>query len=136
MTGSWVLVSSLLAGLVAANAWAADGPASAGDPAAGEDVFIKCSGCHQAGEGAENSIGPHLNGVIGRKAGSVPDYDYSDALKRSGLIFDEPTLRAFIHNPKAKVPGTKMNYAGLAKEKDIDDILAYFRRLGPDGKGK
>ena len=136
MIRSWLLVGSLLAGLVAAHAWAANEPAGAGDAAAGEDVFIKCSGCHQAGEGAENSIGPELNGVIGRKAASVPGYDYSDALKASGLIFDEQTLREFIHNPKAKVPGTKMNYAGLAKDKDIDDILAYFRKLGPDGKGK
>lgn len=136
MTRSWVLVGPLLAGLMAANAWAASAPGGTGDPAAGEDVFIKCSGCHQAGEGAENSIGPQLNGLIGRKAASVPGYDYSDALKASGLVFDEPTLREFIHDPKAKVPGTKMNYAGLAKEKDIDDILAYFRGLGPDGKAK
>ncbi len=136
MTGSWLLVGSLLAGLLASNAWAADSTGGAGDAAAGEDVFIKCSGCHQVGEGAENSIGPELNGVIGRKAASVPGYDYSDALKASGLVFDEGTFREFIRNPKLKVPGTKMNYAGLAHEKDVDDILAYFKRFGPDGKAK
>lgn len=124
--------------LLAGAARAEDAPATpkAGDPAAGEKVFVKCRACHQIGEGAKNSVGPELNGVIGRHSGSVPDYNYSEANKSSGLTWDEPTFREYIKNPKAKVPGTKMIFAGLTHEKDIDDLVAYLEQFGPDGKKK
>jgi cytochrome c len=109
---------------------------AAGDPAQGEKVFAKCKICHQIGEGAKNAVGPELNGVIGRKAGTAPGYNYSDANKNSGLTWDEPTFREYIKNPKAKVPGTKMIFAGLPKETDIDNLLAYLEQFGPDGKKK
>lgn len=110
--------------------------ANAQDPEAGEKVFAKCRVCHQIGEGAKNSVGPELNGVVGRKAGTVEGYSYSAANKNSGLTWDEATLKEYLKNPRAKVPGTKMLFAGLDKEKDIDNAIAYMKQFGPDGKKK
>ena len=109
---------------------------AAGDPAEGEKVFAKCKICHQIGEGAKNAVGPELNGLIGRHSGSAPGYNYSDANKNSGLTWDEATFRDYIKNPKAKIPGTKMIFAGLPKETDIDNLVAYLQQFGPDGKKK
>jgi cytochrome c len=105
-----------------------------GDPAAGEKVFAKCRVCHQIGEGAKNAVGPELNGVVGRKAGSVPGYSYSTANKSSGITWDEATLKRYLKDPRGVVPGTKMLFPGLSKEKDIDDVIAYLRQFGLDGK--
>lgn len=107
---------------------------AAGDAAAGEKVFLKCRACHQIGEGAKDAVGPVLNGVVGRKAGTYPGYSYSDANKNSGLTWDEATLKEYLKNPRAKVPGTKMIFAGLTKDEDIDDVIAYLKQFGPDGK--
>ena len=104
------------------------------DAAAGEKVFAVCKACHQTGETAKNAVGPVLNGIIGRKAGTYAGYNYSDANKNSGLTWDEPTFREYIKDPKAKVPGTKMIYAGLKDEQKINDLLAYLKQYGPDGK--
>ncbi|MBV9289199.1 MAG: c-type cytochrome, partial [Hyphomicrobiales bacterium] len=79
------------------------GGASAQDAAAGAKVFGICKVCHQIGESAKNFVGPELNGVVGRKAGTVPGYNYSDANKNSGLVWDEETLKAYLKNPKEKV---------------------------------
>ena len=87
------------------------------DAAAGEKVFAVCKACHQIGETAKNAVGPVLNGIIGRKAGTYAGYSYSDANKNSGLTWDEPTFREYIKDPKAKIPGTKMIYAGLKMSK-------------------
>lgn len=111
------------------------GAAADGDPLAGAQVFKKCRACHANGEGAKNMVGPELNGVVGRKAGST-DYSYSDANKNSGITWDEPTLKVYLANPQAKVPGTKMTFPGLSREKDIDDVIAYLNQFGPDGKKK
>src|SRR6201996_4906327 len=70
--------------------------ANAPDAAAGEKVFLKCKACHQIGEGAKNAVGPVLNGVVGRKAGTYPDYSYSDANKNSGITWDEATLKEYL----------------------------------------
>jgi cytochrome c len=110
------------------------GLACAQDATAGEHVFAKCRACHQIGEGAKNMVGPALNGVVGRKAGTFPDYNYSDANKNSGLTWDEATLREYLKNPRAKVPDTKMTFPGLTSEKEIDDVIAYLKTFGPDGK--
>jgi cytochrome c len=107
---------------------------AAGDVAEGEKVFAKCKICHQIGEGAKNAVGPELNGLIGRHSGSAPGYNYSDANKNSGITWDEKTFREYIKNPKAKIPGTKMIFAGLPKDTDIDNLLAYLQQFGPDGK--
>jgi cytochrome c len=109
---------------------------AAGDPAEGEKVFAKCKICHQIGEGAKNAVGPELNGLIGRHSGSAPGYNYSEANKNSGITWDEATFRDYIKNPKAKIPGTKMIFAGLPKDTDIDNLLAYLQQFGPDGKKK
>jgi cytochrome c len=108
--------------------------ASAQDAALGEKVFLKCKACHQIGEGAKNAVGPVLNGIVGRKAGGYPDYSYSDANKNSGLTWDEATLKEYLKNPRAKVPGTKMIFPGLPKDEDIDNVIAYLKQFGPDGK--
>ena len=123
-------VPVLAAGLAAFGS----GSASAQDAAAGERVFAQCRACHQVGETAKNAVGPVLNGLIGRAAGSVEGYNYSPANKNSGLTWDEATFRDYIKDPKAKVPGTKMIYAGLKDEKRIDDLLAYLKQFDANGK--
>ena len=110
------------------------GAAAAQDAAAGEKVFAKCKICHQVGEGAKNGVGPVLNGVVGRKAGSEEGYNYSTANKSSGLTWDDATLKQYLKNPRAMVPGTKMIFPGISNEKDIDDVIAYLKQFGPDGK--
>jgi cytochrome c len=120
VAGLWVLTSTTAS------------PAQ--DAAAGEKVFAVCKACHQIGETAKNAVGPVLNGVIGRKAGTYPGYAYSDANKNSGLTWDEPTFREYIKDPRAKIPGTKMIYAGLKDEQKATDLLAFLKQYGPDGK--
>src|SRR5919205_2144489 len=105
------------------------GHAQAQDAAAGEKVFAQCRACHQIGPNAKNAVGPELNGVIGRKAGSVEGYNYSPANKNSGITWDEATFRDYIKDPKAKVPGTKMIYAGLKDEARINDLVAYLKQF-------
>jgi cytochrome c len=113
---------------------ASAGAAAAQDATAGEQVFKKCHACHNIGEGAHNSIGPVLNGVVGRKAGIYPDYNYSDANKNSGIVWDEATLAIYLKNPQAKVPHTKMSFPGLSSDTEIANVIAYLKQFGPDGK--
>jgi cytochrome c len=120
--------------LVLAAVIGSQGSGSAQDVAAGEKVFAKCKICHQVGEGARNLIGPELNGIVGRKAGSVEGYSYTEANKNSGITWDDATLKEYLKNPKAKMPGTKMIFAGLPKDEDIDNVIAYLKQFGPDGK--
>ncbi len=124
--------------LVVTAAWAGSAAgALAGDAAAGETIFTqKCKVCHQIGEGAKNFVGPELNGLIGRKNGSVPNYNYSEADKTSGITWDEATLKEYLLSPKAKIPGTKMIFAGLPKEDDRDNLIAYLAQFDADGKKK
>jgi cytochrome c len=115
--------------------WAAG--ALAADPAEGEKVFNqKCKVCHQIGEGAKNFVGPELNGLIGRKTGSAPDYNYSDANKESGIVWNEDNLKQYLANPKKVIPGTKMIFAGLPKESDRDNLVAYLAEFDASGKKK
>jgi cytochrome c len=108
--------------------------ANAQDPAAGEKVFAQCRACHQVGEKAKNMVGPLLNGLFGRTAGSIEGYSYSPANKSSGLTWDDATFREYIKDPKAKIPGTKMVYAGLKDEKRIDDLIAFLKQFDATGK--
>ena len=110
------------------------GAAAAQDAAAGEKVFSKCKICHQIGEGAKNMVGPVLNGVVGRPAGAYEGYHYSDANKNSGITWDEATLKEYLKDPKAKVPGTKMVFPGLKSDDDITNVIEYLKQFGPDGK--
>jgi cytochrome c len=120
-------ISCLFAMLVATSA-------EAQDVAAGERVFAQCRACHQVGETAKNVVGPVLNGLFGRKAGTVEGYAYSPANKNSGLTWDEATFRDYIKDPRAKIPGTKMIYAGLKDEQRITDLVAYLKQFDATGK--
>ncbi|MBJ6124467.1 c-type cytochrome [Microvirga splendida] len=108
--------------------------AQAQDAAAGEKVFTQCRACHQVGENAKNAVGPHLNGLFGRTAGSVEGYNYSPANKNSGITWDEAVFREYIKNPRAKIPGTKMIYAGLKDEQKINDLIAYLKQFNAQGQ--
>jgi cytochrome c len=128
------MVKATSLGLMLAAFIAAPGVALAQDADAGALVFAKCRVCHQVGETAKIGVGPVLNGVVGRKAGSYPGYSYSAANKESGITWDVPTLKEYLKNPRAKVPGTKMIFPGLQNERDINNVIAYLKQFGPDGK--
>ncbi len=110
--------------------------ARAQDASAGEQVFKKCLPCHAVGEGAKNKIGPELNGLDGRKAGTAPDYTYSAAMKSSGIVWNEQTFAEYIKNPRAKVPRTKMIFSGIKDDKDVASLWAFLKQFGPEGKKK
>ena len=100
-----------------------------GDAAKGEKVFRKCKACHAVGDGAKARTGPTLNGLLGRVAASEDGYAYSDAMQQSGadgLVWTPETLAAFLEKPKDFIDGTKMSFAGLRKEQDRTDIIAYL----------
>ncbi|KRE09683.1 cytochrome C [Bosea sp. Root381] len=109
-------------------------PGHAQDAAAGEKVFAQCRACHQVGETARNTVGPVLNGVIGQKAAMREGYSYSAAMKDSAVTWDEATLAAYLQNPRLKIPGTKMIYAGLKDEKRMADLIAYLKQFDAAGK--
>jgi cytochrome c len=110
--------------------------AQAQDVTAGEQSFKKCFPCHSIGEGAKNKVGPVLNGLDGRHSGAVPDYNYSDANKNSGITWNEATFMEYIKDPRAKIPNTKMIFPGIKNEKEAGDLWAYLKQFGPDGKKK
>jgi cytochrome c len=114
----------------------ASSQAQAQDVAAGERSFGKCKICHRIGEGAKSLVGPELNGLDGRKAGSVPDFNYSEANKNSGIVWNETTFKDYIKDPRAKIPKTKMVFPGIKDEKEQNDLWAYLKQFGPDGKKK
>ncbi|CAH1665337.1 Cytochrome c-554 [Chelatococcus asaccharovorans] len=109
-------------------------PAQAQDAAAGEVVFRKCRACHQVGEGARNLVGPQLNGVIGRPAATVEGYSYSQAMRESGITWDEANLKHWMQNPRDVLRGTKMVFAGLPKDEEVANLLAYLKSFDRDGK--
>jgi len=110
--------------------------ARAQEAAAGKTSFNKCLPCHAIGEGAKNKVGPELNGLDGRKSGTAPDYTYSDANKNSGITWNEAQFKEYIRNPRAKIPGTKMIFAGIKNNKEIDDLWAFVAQFDKDGKTK
>jgi cytochrome c len=102
-----------------------------GNAEAGEDVFKKCRACHAVGPDAANKVGPLLNGIIGRKSGTVEGFNYSDANKEAGangLIWTEAELLKYLENPQAYMPKNKMAFAGLKDEQDRKDVLAYLAK--------
>ena len=109
---------------------------AAPDVAAGKTSFNKCMACHAIGTGAKNKVGPELNGLDGRKSGTAPDYSYSDANKNSGITWNEAQFKDYIKDPKAKIPGTKMAFAGIKNEKEINDLWAFIAQYDKDGKIK
>jgi cytochrome c len=119
----------MAAAMVAASA----GAASAQDVAAGENSFKKCLPCHSVGEDARNKVGPVLNGLEGRKTGTIDGYSYTDANKGANIVWGEETFREYIRDPRAKIPGTKMIFAGIKNDKEISDLWAYLKQF--DAKG-
>lgn len=119
---------------VAATAAVLAGPAAAQDVEAGRRVFNQCRACHQVGPAAKNIVGPKLNGLFGRKAGSIEGFSYSEANKKSGVTWDEPTFTEYIKNPRKFIPGTKMVFNGLQKDSDITNLIAYLKRFDAEGK--
>jgi cytochrome c len=99
----------------------------AGDPTLGKKVFAKCQACHSL-EAGKNKVGPTLHGVMGRASGSEADFKYSDAMKNAHLTWDAATLDKYLTNPKAAVPGTKMAFPGIGKEKDRADLISYLEQ--------
>jgi len=103
---------------------------------AGATVFKVCTACHSVGPGATNKVGPELNGLIGRKAGTVQGYRYSAAMKNSGLTWDAATFGKYINDPRGTVPGNKMSFGGVHDPKQIADLTAYLASFDADGNPK
>lgn len=100
-----------------------------GDAAKGEKVYMKCKACHDNEKGV-NKVGPTLKGIVGRKAASVADYKYSEAMMAKGaegVVWDEATLAVYLPDPKAFVPKTKMAFAGVKKPEEVADLIAYLK---------
>lgn len=107
-----------------------------GDAEAGEKVFRKCKACHAVGEGAENKVGPQLNGIVGRSVASVEGFGYSDVLTgmaEEGKVWTPEELAAFLEKPRDYAKGTKMSFAGLRKEEDRMDVIAYLATFPAGG---
>jgi cytochrome c len=119
--------------IISAMVLASAGHTSAQDLTAGETAFRKCQPCHDVGEAAKNKLGPELNGLDGRKAGTVENGTYSQGMKNSNITWNEPAFREFVSNPAAKVPGTTMMLS-VRDEKEIGDLWAYLKQFGADGK--
>ena len=120
--------------LVVCFAAAAPLTAHAQDASAGEKAFAVCRPCHQVGETAKNAVGPILNGLFGRKSGSIDGYNYTDANKNSGITWDDAAFLDYIKDPRAKIPGTKMVYAGLKDEQRAKDLVAFLKQYDASGK--
>jgi cytochrome c len=124
----------MIAGIVVV---ASTGAALAQDAAAGEQVFKRlCSPCHDTGPDAKVKLGPPLNGIDGRKAGTFEGFNYSPANKSSGITWGEPGFDKYIRAPMQEMPGTKMAFVGIKNDKDIADLWAYLKQFGPDGAKK
>ena len=121
----WVIAGAVLLG--------ACGAARAQDLREGEKSFRKCLPCHAVGEGARNKVGPLLNGLEGRKTGTIDGYTYTDANKNSNIVWDDATFKEYIKDPRARIPGTKMVFPGIKNEKEIVDLWAYLKQFNPDG---
>jgi len=104
---------------------ASGGASAAGDTKKGKRVFNKCKACHSLAAGKKR-IGPSLHGVFGKTSGTVPKFKYSKAMKKAKIVWDEKTLDAYLTKPKKYVPGTKMAFSGLKKQKDRDNLIAYL----------
>jgi cytochrome c len=123
-------------GLVAVGLVVSTGSAFAQDVAAGETSFRKCAPCHNIGPDATNKVGPELNGINGRKSGTVDGFNYSDANKGSGITWGEAVFKEYIKDPRAKVPGTKMIFAGIKSDNELNNLWSYVSQFDKDGNKK
>jgi cytochrome c len=128
-------MSLVVAAIIAANVAILQN-AAAQDVEKGQHSFNKCLPCHAVGAGAENKVGPELNGLDGRHAGAVTNFSYSEANKNSGIVWNEATFKDYIRSPQAKVPGTKMAFAGITNPQEIEDLWAYLRQFDARGQVK
>ena len=112
------------------------GVAAAQNLAAGEASFHKCQACHAVGVGAKNKLGRGLTGLVGRKAGTTEGYQYSPAAKNAGFAWDQTSFAAFIANPRGKIPGNKMVFAGIKNETEIANLWTYLSHFNVDGSSK
>jgi len=124
----WVLAAAVLA--------ASAGTVRAQDVASGENSFKKCLPCHAVGADAKNKVGPELNGLNGRKSGTADGYNYSEANKNSGITWGDETFKEYIKDPRAKIPGTKMVFAGIKNEKEVNDLWAFLKQFDAKGEKK
>jgi cytochrome c len=124
----WVIAGALVV--------ATGGAALAQDVAAGEQSFNKCRPCHDVGEDAKIKLGPPLNGLDGRPAGSVAGFNYSDANKGSGIVWNHDKFITYITNPQAMVPGTRMAFSGIKDPAEIENLWAYVNQFKADGSKK
>ena len=106
------------------------------DVAAGEQSFNKCRPCHDVGADAKIKLGPPLNGIDGRKAGTYEGFNYSQANKNSGLTWHQQEFDKYIRAPMQEMPGTRMAFVGIKNDKDIGDLWAYLKQFGPEGQKK
>ncbi len=131
--GSPVMVALMAIALVAAGFSGSAGGAEAPDDtlaARGKRIFLRCASCHNIGVSDIQRIGPDLDGVVGRKAGSLPGYSYSPAMAKADLVWDEGTLDRWLEQPTALVPGTAMAFAGLPKPDDRKAVIRYLETAG------
>jgi cytochrome c len=112
------------------------GTSMAQDVAKGETAFKKCLPCHAVGPGATNKVGPELNGLDGRHSGQVAGFSYTDANKNSGIVWGEATFKEYIKDPKAKIPGTKMMFAGIKNDDEANNLWAYLKQFDAEGNVK
>lgn len=119
-------LTALLPLAISSPAWAE------GDPAKGEKVFARCKTCHEVAK-EQNKIGPHLVGVMGRQAGAVEGFKYSDPMKSSGITWDEAALGQYLKDPKGFIPGNKMAFVGLKKDDEVADVIAYLKQATGGG---
>jgi cytochrome c len=102
-------------------------PAGAADIEAGKTIFNRCKVCHRLDAGAPGSLGPNLHGLFGRKAGSLDGFNYSEAMKNSGITWDDETLAKYLGDPKTFIPGNKMAFPGLKNGNDVANVIAYLK---------
>lgn len=126
VAGLFALTASAAADPVQTDITGPDGQKMMGDPVAGEKTFKQCMTCHTL-EPGKNKVGPTLHGIIGRTAGTVEGYNYSKANKESGIVWSEDEMFVYLENPKARIPGTKMSFAGLKKPEDRANVIAYIQ---------
>jgi cytochrome c len=100
-----------------------------GDAAKGERVFAQCKACHTVDKGGRNGIGPNLFGVFGSKAGATAGFAFSDEMKASGIVWDDKTMAEYLKDPKGRIPGTKMVFAGVRRPEQLDDLVAYLKKV-------
>ena len=123
---SWITAAAV----IVLGAWAMAAPALAqsGEASRGQRVFnTQCRACHTLEKDGASVAGPNLHGVFGRKAGTGGGYDSSDAMKKSGIVWDEATLTEYNRDPKGKVPGTKMLFNGVKNAGQLADLVAYLK---------